>query len=229
MIAAGCGSSKPSVQLEGGTDAAGGKALVFSASTKEKLASEKGGVYAIELRGIDANADGASFDKPKYVEKTRCVANPCEWTIVPAKASTYQFKAFLIDLTNNKTSGESDGVKLDWAAPPRPQAIMLHVNGKTPPSVPLDGENYSNFPHGPMQVEATWTTDARDTGYYVKISANDKVYATCTSGTTCRVPEQVPLAVNDEFSWTVQLLTTKGNKVAGGFKVCLEGTRAKPA
>jgi hypothetical protein len=36
------------------------------------------------------------------------------------------------------------------------------------------------------------------------------------------VPGNVPLAKNDLMSWTVQLLTTKGDKVADGFKVCLD-------
>src|SRR5262249_34728773 len=158
----------------------------------KKLASEKGGVYAVELRGINADSGGASFDDAEYVAKTRCVASPCEWTVVPAKASTYEFKAFLIDLRNNKPEGESHGVKLDWAAPPRPEEIELLVNGRTPPSTPLEGDDYSDFPHGPMQVLAKWTTDARDTGYYVKISAGDRVYAQCSTGTSCPVPEKVP-------------------------------------
>ena len=73
-----------------------------------------------------------------------------------------------------------------------------------------------------MQVEAKWTTDASGTGYYVKISADNRVYARCSTGTSCRVPGKVPLADNRLMTWTVELLTTKGNKVAGGFKVCLD-------
>jgi hypothetical protein len=96
-VAAGCGSSKPPVQLEGDTNAAGGKALVLRATTKKRLALETGGLYALELRGIDADSANASFDKPEYVEQ-RCVSQPCEWTVVPAKAANYDFKAFLIDL-----------------------------------------------------------------------------------------------------------------------------------
>ncbi len=93
---------------------------------------------------------------------------------------------------HDKTAGESNAVKLNWAAPPHPQSITLSVNGKTPPSVPLSGDHYSEFPAGPMQVEATWNTDARDTGYYVTIAIDDKVYARCSSGTSCSVPKQVP-------------------------------------
>ena len=222
-VAAGCGSSKPPpVQLEGGTESTGGKAIVLSASTDKPLASQLHGVYAVELRGIDKGTSGASFDKPSYVDKTRCVLSPCEWTLAPAKASTYEFKAFLVDLSNGTDAGESDSVKLDWSAPPRPEAIKLFVNGKTPPTTPLTGEDYSKFPAGPQQVEAKWTTDASDTGYYVMISVGDKVYAHCSTGTSCPVPGDVPLAKNDLMSWTVQLLTTKGDKVADGFKVCLD-------
>jgi hypothetical protein len=222
-VAAGCGSSKPPpVQLEGGTESTGGKAIVLTASTDKKLASQLHGVYAVELRGIDKGTSGASFDKPAYVDKTRCVLSPCEWTLAPAKASTYEYKAFLVDLRNGTDAGESDSVKLDWPAPPRPEAIKLFVNGKTPPTTPLTGEDYSKFPAGPQQVEAKWTTDASDTGYYVKISVGDKVYAHCSTGTSCPVPGNVPLAKNDLMSWMVQLLTTKGDKVADGFKVCLD-------
>jgi hypothetical protein len=222
-VAAGCGSSKPPpVQLEGGTESTGGKAIVLSASTDEKLASQLHGVYAVELRGIDKGMSGASFDKPGYVDKTRCVLSPCEWTLAPAKASTYEFKAFLVDLRNGTDAGESDSVKLDWSAPPRPEAIKLFVNGKTPPTTPLTGEDYSKFQAGALHVEAKWTTDAGDTGYYVKLSVGKKVYARCSTGTSCPVPGDVPLARNALMSWTVQLLTRKGDKVADGFKVCLD-------
>ncbi|HEX4323676.1 MAG TPA: hypothetical protein VHZ77_03485, partial [Gaiellaceae bacterium] len=78
---------------------------------------------------------------------------------------------------------------------------------------------------GPMQAEARWTTDASGTGYYVTISIGNKVYARCSTGTTCPVPQKLPLGVGDEVSWTLQLMTTKGKKVADGFKVCLEGVK----
>ena len=82
-------------------------------------------------------------------------------------------------------------------------------------------------PAGPLQFDAKWTTDARDTGYYVKISAGDRAVARCFAGTSCRVPETLSLEADDLMGWKVELLTTKGDKVADGFKVCLEG-HAKP-
>jgi hypothetical protein len=231
VAATGCGSGTAPVELEGGTAATAGKALTFIASTDKTLGSEKGGVYAIELRGVDANAgDRASFDKPDYVDKSRCIAEPCEWTVVPKSAANYEFKAFLIDLRNNKEAGGSNPVELDWKAPPRPKGITLYVNGTTPATTPLDADDYTEFPVGQLQVEAKWTTDARDTGYYVRLSMGDQVYARCTVGTSCRVRKKFPLGLEEEMSWTVQLMTTRGNKVADGFKVCLEGAaESKPA
>lgn len=37
------------------------------------------------------------------------------------------------------------------------------------------------------------------------------------------MPKKIPLPVGEETSWVVQLNTTKGNKVTGGFKTCLKG------
>jgi hypothetical protein len=229
-VATGCGSSEPSVQLEGGTDAAGGKAMVFSATTDEKLASEKGGLFAVELRGIDADSANASFDAPDYVDVNRCIKSPCAWTVAPDKAGAYKFKAVLIDLRSDKATSGSDPVELTWTAPTRPREIKLFVNGTTPPTWPLvGGDDYSDFPTGPMNVEATWSTDVQGTGYYVRISVGNRVYAKCSTGTSCRVPEPVPLAVEKLVSWVVQLRTTQGDKVAGGFRVCLEGEKPKAA
>ena len=218
------GSSKPGVELAGDTKATGGKALFFTASTDEKLA-QAGGLYAVELRGIDLKRPRrATFDQADYVDRHRCDAKPCEWTISPTAASTYEFRAFLIDLRSNKSAGQSAPVEVDWAAAPRPHALKLLVNGKSPPTTPLDGEDYSDMAAGRMQAEARWVTDARGTGYYLTISIGDRVYARCTTGTSCRVPAKPKLGVDQEVSWTVKLLTTQGNKVVTGFKVCLAGS-----
>jgi hypothetical protein len=228
-VTAGCGGSgKHDVQLDVSTNSTAGKALVFKATTAAKLASQKGGLYAAELRGVDTGSSGASFDHPTYVDPNRCVGgSSCEWSVVPAKAGKYEYEVVLLDLVHDKTAGESNTVDVSWKPPPRPQAIKLFVNGKTPKSVPLSADNYSDFPAGPMQVEAKWTTDASNTGYYVHISDDAGISATCSAGTSCRIPKAVPLAVGQEDSWTLELLTTQGHKVAGGFKVCLTGV-AKP-
>lgn len=230
-VTAGCGgSSKPAaqfprvVQLEVDTKSTGGKALVLSASTNRELTSKKGTLYALELRGIDADSGDASFDHPTYVHPDRCVGGRgCEWTVVPDKAATYEYEAFLLDYVHNNTAGESNPVRTKWTAPPRPESIKLLVNGKTPPSLPLNADHYSDFPAGPMQVEAKWTTDARGPGYYVKISDDFAVTARCSVGTSGRVPKKVPLKVGQGDSWVLQLMTAQGDKVAGGFKTCVKG------
>jgi hypothetical protein len=234
VTASGCGSSKsgsskpggsikPGVELAGGTQATGGKALFLTASTGKKL-SVDGGLYAVELRGIDLKRpQHATYDRPDYLDRHRCDAKPCEWTVIPGPASTYEFRAFLIDLRNNKSVGQSRPVQVVWTAPPRPQALKLLVNGKSRPTTPLDGEDYSDIAAGKMQVEARWATDARDTGYYMTISIGDRVHARCSTGTSCPVPAKLRLRVHQEVSWTVKMLTTRGDKVVTGFKVCLTG------
>ena len=223
-LTAGCGSSKHAVQLDVTTKSTDGKALVLTASTTAKLAPQQGGLDALELRGIDADSSGASFDRPTFTDQDRCVGgSTCQWTVAPSKAGNYQYRVFLLDLVHNKTAGESNTVRLNWAAPPRPQAIKLLVNGKNLPNVPLSGDHYSDFPAGPMHVEAKWKTDASNTGYYMTISVDNKVYARCSTGTSCRVSKALPLPVGSEISWQLELLTTRGNKIAGGFKTCLKG------
>jgi predicted small lipoprotein YifL len=64
---AGCGSSGPSVELEDGTKATGGKALVLKASTDARLSSSGGGYFAVELRGIDVrHGERATYERPDY-------------------------------------------------------------------------------------------------------------------------------------------------------------------
>jgi hypothetical protein len=228
VTASGCGSSKsgsskPGVELKDDTQTTGGSALFFRASTGNKLAAA-GGLYAVELRGVDLKRpQRATYDRPDYLDRHRCDAKPCEWTVIPGPASTYEFRAFLIDLRSNKSVGQSRPMQVVWTAPPRPHGLKFLVNGKTPPTTPLDGEDYSDMRAGRMQTEARWATDARDTGYYVTISIGDRVYARCSTGTSCPVRAKVRLPVDEEVSWTVKMLTTRGDKVVGGFKVCLTG------
>jgi hypothetical protein len=222
-----CGSSRSTtslptdVRLQVGTKATGGKALVFTARTDRKVAAKKGALYAMQLRGIGS---GGSFDHPGYVDRSQCVGgSSCEWTVAPDKAGDYEYEVYLLDMVHDDTAGASNAVKVSWAAPPRPTGITLFVNGKTPPSVPLTGDHYNNVPAGPMQVEAKWTTDARNTGYYLTITDDSGVSARCSVGTLCRIPKAVSLGPGAEDSWQVELLTTRGDKVAEGFKVCLRG------
>jgi hypothetical protein len=221
LTATGCGSSEPSVELKGGTQATGGKALVFTASTDEKLAIA-GGKYQLELRGVDLKR----HDRPDYRDKHVCAGPPCEWTVVPDTASTYEFRAFLVDFQSGKSAGQSQPVQLVWAAPPAPRGLKLLINGKRLPTTPLEGgtDDYLKIPAGKVQVEAKWTTEARGTGYYVLISAGNRDYARCSTGTSCRVPAKAPLLDGQEVSWVAKILTTRGDKLVTGFKVCLEGS-----
>jgi len=227
-LTAGCGSSSPSVELEGGTEATGGKALFFTATTQEKLAQAKAGSsLVLELRGIDlTRTPRATYDRADYVDKTRCAAPPCEWTVVPGAAATYEFRAFLLDFVNGETAGRSEPVEVVWDAPPRPRALKLLINGKPQPATPLEStaDEYIDIPAGKLQVEAVWTGDASGTGYEVAITnSQPPVDERCSTGTSCRVPADVPILDGQEMSWVVKVQTTRGQKLVTGFKVCLAG------
>ena len=81
-------------------------------------------------------------------------------------------------------------------------------------------------PEPKVEVEARWTTEASGTGYYVVVSTAEPEkhdYATCRSGTSCLVPTKVPLVPEQTMSWPVTVKTTRGDKVASAFRVCLIG------
>ena len=222
------GSSSASVELEGGTEATGGKAIVFTATTDEELAQVKvGSNLALELRGINlSSTPRASFDRADYVNKTRCAAEPCEWTVAPNAAATYEFRAFLVDIRDGESSGSSEPVEVVWDAPPRPRAVKLLVNGKRQPITPLETgtDEYIDIAAGKLQVEAVWTGDVSGTGYEVAISnTQPPVDETCTTGTSCRVPAAVPILDTQELTFVVKVQTTQGQKLVSGFKVCLKG------
>ncbi len=208
-------------------DTTGGKALLFSATTGEKLAQAKAGSHlALELRGIDLDSTPrATYDHADYVA-ARCAASPCEWAVAPDKAGTYEFRAFLVDFITGKSTGESQPVKAAWDAPPRPRGLKLLINGKQLPITPLESDidEYKDVPAGKLQVEAVWTGDASGTGYEVAISnSQPPVDKRCSTGTSCRVDEKVPILAKQEMSWVVKLQTARGHKPVTGFKVCLAG------
>jgi hypothetical protein len=229
VLTTGCGSASSSVELQGGTEATGGKALFFTATTDEGLAQVKvGSKLALELRGINLDSTPrATYDRADYVDKTRCAAEPCEWTVAPNRAATYEFRAFLVDIRNGKSAGDrSEPVEVVWDAPPRPRALKLLVNGKPQPITPLADttDHYHDIPAGKLDVEAVWTGDASGTGYDVAISnSQPPVDERCSTGTSCRVPAKVPILENQEMSWVVKVQTSRGHKLVTGFKVCLKG------
>jgi len=227
VLATGCGSSSSSVELQGGSESTGGKALVFTASTEKALAQVKvGSTLALELRGINlSDSPRATYDHADYVE-TRCAAEPCEWTVAPNAAGKYEFRAFLVDIRDGKSTDRSEPVEVDWEAPPRPRAIRLLVNGKRQPITPLDTgtDEYIDIAVGKLDVEAVWAGDASGTGYEVAITnSQPPVDEKCSTGTSCRVPAKVPILDTQEMTWVVKVQTTRGQKVVTGFKVCLAG------
>ena len=203
--------------------------MVFTATTDEELAQVKvGSNLALELRGINlSSTPRATYDRADYVDRSRCAAEPCEWTVAPNAAATYEFRAFLVDIRNGKLAGDrSEPVEVVWDAPPRPRALKLLVNGKRQPITPLDTgtDEYKDIAAGKLQVEAVWAGDVSGTGYEVAITnSQPPVDETCSTGTSCRVPKQVPILDTQEMTFVVKVQTTRGKKVVTGFKVCLKG------
>ena len=227
LALAGCGGKSSSVELQGGMEGTGGKALFFTATTGEELAQAKvGSNLALELRGINVTrTPRATYDHADYVG-TRCAGPPCEWTVAPDEAARYEFRAFLVDLRNGKSAGQSDPVQAAWDAPPRPRGLKLLINGKEQPITPLESttDDYIHIPAGKLRVEAVWNGDASGTGYEVAITnSQPPVDETCSTGTSCRVPAKVPILDSQEMSWVVKVQTTSGHKLVSSFKVCLEG------
>jgi hypothetical protein len=94
--------------------------------------------------------------------------------------------------------------------------------------VPLDNgeDTYLPIRSGKLDVEARWTKDARRSGYSVVVSTTEPVtrdYAICSTGTSCVVRKRVAILPNQEMSWTVKVVTTKGKRLVMGVRVCLAG------
>ena len=225
---AGCGGGpSPEVDLEDQSNRTGDKALVFMASTDEKLV-QQGGNLVLELRGIDTRkSPQATYKQPDYSSPVQCTASPCEWTVVPEHASDYEFTAFVVDVESHEASGESDAVEARWTAPPRPQDFAFLINGKSYELTPLSTgiDEYLPIAPGKLRVEATWTGDAAGTGYEIAIS-NGQVDHVCTTGTSCVLPVQVPIRDEQEMNWRVRVRTARGEKEVEGFQVCLVGAPA---
>jgi hypothetical protein len=79
---------------------------------------------------------------------------------------------------------------------------------------------------GKLDVEAQWTKDARQSGYSVVVSTTEpdaRDDAIGSTGTSCVVRKRVAIAPNEEMSWTVKVVTTKGKRLVMGVRVCLAG------
>jgi hypothetical protein len=65
----------------------------------------------------------------------------------------------------------------------------------------------------------------RGTGYRVVISTSEpavRTYASCSTGTSCRVTKTVRIRPGQEMSWQIKVVWTRGNRLAAGVKVCLD-------
>jgi hypothetical protein len=74
-----------------------------------------------------------------------------------------------------------------------------------------------------MKVQAQWTGNATRSGYVVRIRTTEpknRVYARCSTGTTCAVSQRVPARLDDEWSWVLEVVTVHGQRVVAGFQVC---------
>jgi hypothetical protein len=115
------------------------------------------------------------------------------------------------------------------ATPPRPHALQVFINGKRQKTSRLVGgaDNYVPIAARTLHVVARWRTNARGTGYHVRISTSEprvRTYALCFRGTSCRVAKAVPIGAEDEMSWEVRVVRTRGKLVVAGVKVCLVGS-----
>jgi hypothetical protein len=113
--------------------------------------------------------------------------------------------------------------------PPRPHTLQVFINGKRRRTTRLTGgvDTYLPVRVGGMRVVARWQTNARGTGYHVKISTSEprvRTYATCFSGTSCRVATAVRIKASEEMSWLVRVIKTREKRVVAGVRVCLVGT-----
>ena len=79
-----------------------------------------------------------------------------------------------------------------WTDPPRPHDFEFFINGKKQTIESLvSGDEYLDTPVGDLQAETRWKTDAGGSGYEVLVSTAipaRKTYATCATGTECKVP-----------------------------------------
>jgi hypothetical protein len=128
------------------------------------------------------------------------------------------------------------GASAVLAAPARsdfviePHGLKLLINGKQLPKTPFGGpDRYTPIKASKLTVEARWQGNLRGTGYKVQISTTEPevhLYRTCSAGTSCLVPQQVPIFKGEEMSWTVRIAQIKPHytKILSGFMVCLNGT-----
>jgi hypothetical protein len=113
------------------------------------------------------------------------------------------------------------------AAAATPTALKLLINGKQLPITPFSGpDKYNRITASKLHVQATWKTSLTGTGYRIVITTTEptvRTWRTCTTGTSCVVPQTVPMLKGEEMSWTVRLMKVKPHQITilAGFMVCL--------
>ena len=109
----------------------------------------------------------------------------------------------------------------------RPHAPPLYVNGKHVPIVPIVGgsDDYAQLHAKTMLVEARWAGDAHGSGYLRapldRRAEREGLRDLRRRHELQRSRTPVPLGIDIETSWYVQIVSTKGHKVVAGYKYCL--------
>jgi hypothetical protein len=114
------------------------------------------------------------------------------------------------------------------AATVKPHNVKLYINGKRQRAMALlnGADEYYPIKAGMLKnIVARWQGDARGTGYRVIMETTEPfnvTYATCSSGTTCRVTKPVFIQSSQEMAWKITVVKGR-TKVVGGILVCLVG------
>jgi hypothetical protein len=196
----------------------------FTASTDTRLGGP-GGLY-VELRGFDLRRiPRPPLDKPDLA-RTGCLSSPCSFDVGLPSGSNYAFRAVVIDSKTEKVVETSRPLLRSWRVLPF-RNVALRVNGKARPLVSMFSKTYDYRPiaAGPLRVEARWKGDARAKGYFIEISTTEpeeKRYARCTTGTSCRVAHKARIEVNQGMSWLVTFRRVDGTAL-DGYRLYLVG------
>ena len=173
----------------------------FVATTPVKLGGD-GGPY-VEVRGI--RLDRTPRHDYAHADAIRggCIVSPCLFDIGAPAGSTYQFRSFLIDPATHEILARSAPLRRTWP-PLRVRDVQFLVNGVSKPLSEFFGttDTYLPVAAGTLRVEARWRPDAGLLGYTVAISTTGpkaKQYARCRRGTSCPVPQAVPILANQEM------------------------------
>lgn len=115
-----------------------------------------------------------------------------------------------------------------------PHALKLLINGKQLPLTPFAGpDHYNAITASKLRVVARWKGSLTGTDYKVQISTTEptvRTWRTCSTGTSCAIPGQVPILKGEQMSWIVRLEIKRHHfvKLLGGFMICL-ARHAQPA